>query len=414
MNSSEDSVKALTRIVETASTKAKEALDTQRKTAEDFEALAKRLNKAAPKDGRLDQNLSKAGREEEARKKKEALLDKDNAEQQSTFFADRISQLQALADVERKKAETDKSTRQAIYVNEAENAVRSEELYQKQVVRQQENIRIDKEAQAKVTSDLEALAIRNAAATDLKDITEQIAKNGKGGVRNEAEIQRLKDIGVLLEKNKNDASGVFNTEELAQYAKEIASISAVATKADVLATKALEDKAFEETKAKLDIISAKLAAVTFGIDDASITREADRVKAVIDEKLKSINVALKIFPEYTPKLETSERSVYDAYGTRFQKETPQKFADGGIVRGPGGSRGDKIPAWLSDGENITPAHIMQKPGMYALQDFINRGGDIADLSKVLAVMLMEAIVLLLAIVIAVFRLTYEQILAIYS
>lgn len=373
VNSSEQSIKAISSVVEAASAKAKEALETQKKTVEAFEALAKRLNKEAPKNGTLDQNLSKAGREEDARKKKAALIDKDTADAQATFFAATIAQLQAVADEERKKAEADKGFYQAEKVRNAEAAVLAEEMAQKAIARNAEIAKIDKEAQAQVTSDIEALAIRNAAADELKDITEQIQKNGKAGTRNDAEIKRLTDIGVLLEKNKTEASGVFNTSELAKYSKELAAISAAATKADVEATKAIEAKAFEDAKEKMDILKTSLSSIAIGIDDAAINAEADRVKAILEDKLKAIVIPLKLSEAYGSSMRAdSGKSPFDG---------AQKFADGGIVRGPGGSRGDKIPAWLSAGENITPYHIMQKPGMYALQDFINRGGDISTILK---------------------------------
>src|SRR5690606_14911246 len=40
--------------------------------------------------------------------------------------------------------------------------------------------------------------------------------------------------------------------------------------------------------------------------------------------------------------------------------------DGGFISGPGGPREDKIPAWLSDGEFVEPAHAVDYygPGVF--------------------------------------------------
>lgn len=49
------------------------------------------------------------------------------------------------------------------------------------------------------------------------------------------------------------------------------------------------------------------------------------------------------------------------------------FADGGLVRGPGGPRDDAIPANLSAGEYVIKAAAVSRPGNKALLDAINSG-----------------------------------------
>src|SRR5690606_22091402 len=41
----------------------------------------------------------------------------------------------------------------------------------------------------------------------------------------------------------------------------------------------------------------------------------------------------------------------------------RRYADGGAVRGPGTSRSDSIPAWLSNGEYVMPADSVRKYGL---------------------------------------------------
>lgn len=49
------------------------------------------------------------------------------------------------------------------------------------------------------------------------------------------------------------------------------------------------------------------------------------------------------------------------------------FADGGMVRGPGTSRSDSIPANLSAGEYVVNARAVSRPGNLALLDAVNSG-----------------------------------------
>jgi len=54
--------------------------------------------------------------------------------------------------------------------------------------------------------------------------------------------------------------------------------------------------------------------------------------------------------------------------------TPVARAAGGPVWGPGSSTSDSIPAWLSNGEFVTRAMVMQQPGALAfMHDFNSRG-----------------------------------------
>lgn len=58
----------------------------------------------------------------------------------------------------------------------------------------------------------------------------------------------------------------------------------------------------------------------------------------------------------------------------IQAATPQGFATGGHVRGPGTSTSDSIPAMLSDYEFVTKASAVKKIGV-ANMEYMNRTGE---------------------------------------
>ena len=51
--------------------------------------------------------------------------------------------------------------------------------------------------------------------------------------------------------------------------------------------------------------------------------------------------------------------------------TPQRYREGGHVRGPGTSTSDSIPARLSDGEFVLPTDTVRKVGVRRLQDLVD-------------------------------------------
>lgn len=74
--------------------------------------------------------------------------------------------------------------------------------------------------------------------------------------------------------------------------------------------------------------------------------------------------------------QTAHTSVINTVVTRQQRETgvggpvnPNAYADGGMVRGPGGPRDDRVPAWLSNGEYVINAAATSRHR--ALLDRIN-------------------------------------------
>lgn len=56
-------------------------------------------------------------------------------------------------------------------------------------------------------------------------------------------------------------------------------------------------------------------------------------------------------------------SVSDLLGTQRMAAYPVRFATGGVVSGPGGPTGDKIPALLSDGEYVITADAVKRIGV---------------------------------------------------
>lgn len=59
--------------------------------------------------------------------------------------------------------------------------------------------------------------------------------------------------------------------------------------------------------------------------------------------------------------------------------SPQGRAAGGLITGPGTGTSDSIPAWVSSGEYIVPAHAVARPGALSMLEAMKRGS--ADLGS---------------------------------
>lgn len=57
-----------------------------------------------------------------------------------------------------------------------------------------------------------------------------------------------------------------------------------------------------------------------------------------------------------------DRRVLLAVWKAMQYDKEGMMADGGKVTGPGGPRDDRVPAMLSNGEYVIPAHVVRKLG----------------------------------------------------
>ncbi|WP_313308787.1 tape measure protein [Stutzerimonas nitrititolerans] len=136
---------------------------------------------------------------------------------------------------------------------------------------------------------------------------------------------------------------------------------------------------------KQEMVNLKSAAaaledmpVSVKMDDAAL----QAVQAQLD-KLASKEIIVKVGAQY---------DFSQPYTLQDPGPAPQKFATGGLIRGPGTGTSDSIPALLSNGEYVIRAAAVRKLGKNAL-DLLNRGIQIprfADGGLVGAVSSMQA------------------------
>ncbi len=98
--------------------------------------------------------------------------------------------------------------------------------------------------------------------------------------------------------------------------------------------------------------------VSVKMDDAAL----QAVQAQLD-KLASKEIIIKVGAQY---------DFSQPYTLQDPGPAPQKFASGGLIRGPGTGTSDSIPALLSNGEYVIRAAAVRKLGKNAL-DLLNRG-----------------------------------------
>lgn len=116
---------------------------------------------------------------------------------------------------------------------------------------------------------------------------------------------------------------------------------------------------------KQEMLNLKSAAaeledmpVSVKMDDAAL----QAVQAQLD-KLASKEIIVKVGAQY---------DFSQPYTLQDPGPAPQKFATGGMIRGPGTGTSDSIPALLSNGEYVIRAAAVRKLGKNAL-DLLNRG-----------------------------------------
>ncbi|WP_037696883.1 MULTISPECIES: hypothetical protein [Streptomyces] len=93
----------------------------------------------------------------------------------------------------------------------------------------------------------------------------------------------------------------------------------------------------------------------------------------LEAKVAEAKRELKSIPDETVYLTVISRNLTDSSLNRSRiVDGRLTRARGGIVRGPGTSTSDSIPAWLSDGEYVVSAAAVQRVGVSNL-DALNRG-----------------------------------------
>jgi len=119
--------------------------------------------------------------------------------------------------------------------------------------------------------------------------------------------------------------------------------------------KAIKDEMRQLKEQALDL---KDMPVSVKMDDAALAQ----VQAALDALAKR-EIIIKVGAQY---------DFENEYTLQDPGPAPQKYATGGLIRGPGTGTSDSIPAYLSNGEYVIRAAAVRKLGKNAL-DLLNRG-----------------------------------------
>lgn len=116
---------------------------------------------------------------------------------------------------------------------------------------------------------------------------------------------------------------------------------------------------------KQEMINLKAAAAT--LQDMPVSVKMD------DTKLAEVQSALDALAKREIIVKVGAQYDFSQpYTLQDPGPAPQRFATGGLIRGPGTGTSDSIPALLSDGEYVIRAAAVRKLGKNAL-DLLNRG-----------------------------------------
>lgn len=147
-------------------------------------------------------------------------------------------------------------------------------------------------------------------------------------------IGELRDIELAA----NDIEQSRAEQKIADIKQEMQNLkSAAEYLKDMPVSVKMDDEALAKAKAALDVLSGKTIEV--------------KVRPVVD---------------------SGGLDVLNPYTLQDPGPAPQKFATGGLIRGPGTGTSDSIPALLSNGEYVIRAAAVRKLGKNAL-DLLNRG-----------------------------------------
>lgn len=155
---------------------------------------------------------------------------------------------------------------------------------------------------------------------------------------------------VLVQMGWNAADAQRYTDKLygiptARETKIAADTKPATSKADELQKK--YDELVREKKTKLTVEGQE-----------KVQTELDKIMA------QQLALQLGIGVQQAAK-EISKGHALDEWAKRTYGD---RKAAGGYIRGPGGPRGDKIPAWLSDREFVEPAHVVDHYGVGAMEN----------------------------------------------
>lgn len=210
----------------------------------------------------------------------------------------------------------------------------------------------------------DALAsINSGAAGDPSYGAAQSLKVGAREALRSGDIEGAKQQAQAALKMLQDLQAAGgNTYGFEGFIKELQAIEETADSQMLDGMQEAFDKAHagaQYLKAELDKL--KNSPVSVEMDQASLDAVKEQITRLAGEKI--------VIPV---TFEGGGLDVLNPYTLQDPGPAPQKFATGGLIRGPGTSTSDSIPALLSNGEYVIRAAAVRKLGLQNL-DWLNKG-----------------------------------------
>lgn len=354
-------VEAQQKLVDEAVNKAKAAVDNQKKVANEFDAIAKRIAKSNGPgfDKQFDALSNKFKAKADANKKRDELAQAQRDEAEAAAQAKKRAALeQSVEDAKRALSEVDSLINRS-NVEQAEMALRKFDDYEKEASIKRQLAAIDEEEraanQAAQVSRQEAYAKQALIAQEIREITAQIQANKKEGVISEDEINQLRELSKVIEDSVDAGDGVLSKETAKQYINEISKVAKDAAAANAEIAKQDAEKAMEEPIRILQDLQKQLKELEMEVKLDSVKAEANKIYDTIQDKLLANPMYVEVREKFVGG--GSSEDVYEVDG----------YATGGFVSGPGTPTSDSIPAWLSNGEFVMNAAAVRHFGVNFMQ-----------------------------------------------
>lgn len=280
-------------VADKAVEKAKRAADEQKKLADDFEALAKRLSQKNP-GGSLGNSLDQVKRNAEAEKKINELYNKKNEDAYKSTQDKKIDDLKATYERQRQLAEESGSNIDKTRADDAKKMLDLATAEKQRLEMNQEIYAINKDRVPQEASFNERTETRSVLMREIASIQQNITQNAKAGITSELEIKRLQDVGKVLEENKDKATGVFATYELQNYVTQLQDLSKQAAEQDAELAKSQASKAVQAQQEALTQLQEQLNNLPFKFMDSAVVDEADKLKEKVAETLKNAKMSVDV------------------------------------------------------------------------------------------------------------------------
>jgi hypothetical protein len=258
------------------------------------------------------------------------------------------------------------------------------ELTKKEQTEIQKRAEVRKQEAIDTIKDAETLA----KALEFIDKSARVETSKAEQLQKDADTQKQFQQKLLLETQMIDANE-FERKQLLldaetqlkiEQAEKIITIESEKAAAIQLIEEnaAKKSKAIDDLKNKLLLLNSAsaISALSGGLRTLF---DDNKAFAIADIGIKTAQGVIGAFANSLPlPLQIAQAAAIGAVGTKQLLEVNRaKFADGGIISGPGTNRSDSIPISVSNGEAILNQPAVQRLGAETVNN-INNGGDIGS------------------------------------